>query len=176
MHSHIMDVYLYVLDSTRLVLESFDISLVLCSLLIIGVIGAFLRKISSSSKHPCTGSTSKTSKSNLKSSPQQGKRQGSVTFAEGTKFDELAHQDSVGNYSIRTYGSNWSYSWLLQRAFFYLKNYSLWDFLIFNLYCKVELGKGGLGNGRERIVFEEIKSYVYTGARELGQENWNDLK
>lgn len=44
-------------------------------------------------------------------------------------------------------------------------------FLIFNLYCKVELGKGGLGNGRERIVFEEIKSYVYTGARELGQEN-----
>ncbi|KXJ18071.1 hypothetical protein AC249_AIPGENE8560 [Exaiptasia diaphana] len=55
-----------------------------------GVIGAFFRKISSSSstKHQCT--TTK-AKSSLKSSPQTGKRL--VTFAEGTKFDEIIHEE-----------------------------------------------------------------------------------
>lgn len=126
-----MDVYLFVLDSTRLVLESFDILLVLCFLIIIGVIGAFLRKISSSSKHPCTGSPSKASKSNLKTSPQQGKRQGSVTFAEGTKFDELAHQDSVCVFTLHTQFS--------KDHSFYIWKLPHLVILIFNLYCKVEL-------------------------------------
>jgi len=81
-------------------LDKFDIVTSIICVVIIGVIGAFLRKISSSStKHQCTSSTYKSS---LKTSPQSGKRQGSVTFAEGTKFEELNHHESVSFVKLLT--------------------------------------------------------------------------
>lgn len=90
-----MEVYTRAMTYVRWLIDTLDIVSILC-VVIIGVIGAFLRKISSSSKHQCTGSTTK-SRSNLKTSPQPGKRQGSgsVTFAEGTKFEEFKYQESV---------------------------------------------------------------------------------
>lgn len=94
-----MEIYTRVVGCARWMIDTIDFVSILC-IIVIGVIGAFFRKISSSSttKHQCT--TTK-AKSSLKSSPQQGKRLGSVTFAEGTKFDEIIHEEESVRSHVR---------------------------------------------------------------------------